>query len=295
MFIYVLFRWLLFSLKIVPFRLLYIYSDVFYIFIYYIFGYRKKVVYSNLKNSFPDKSKEEIKKIAKKFFKHFTDITLESIKGFAVPQKKMIKRYKYVNPEITDKYYNKNKNVIMVAGHYGNWEWGTQTVQKQMMHYPIGVYKPLSNKYIDNFIRMHRAKHGAKLIGIRDTRYAFSKEYEKPVAFVLISDQSPSNSRKAYWTHFLNQDTACLHGVENYSKQFNLPVIYMSVKKVRRGYYELIAKELVNEPNKYNEGEITALFMKELEKTIIQEPEYWLWSHKRWKHKPKIDTKIITV
>jgi len=295
MVIYIIFRCLLLFLRFIPFRVLYIFSDIIACFIYHIVRYRKAVVFDNLQKSFPDKSSKELQTIAKKFYRHFTDISLESIKGFTVSEPNMRQRYRYTNRELSDLYFKQGKNIIIAAGHYGNWEWGTQAMSEQMLHFPIGIYKPLTNKHIDAFIRRHRAKHKVELVPIAETRFAFVKTYPKPFAMVMIGDQNPSNSRKAYWTRFLNQDTACLHGIENYAKTANLPILYFAVTKLRRGYYEISGELLVEDANQYGEGEITAMFMKKLEKQIIEKPEYWLWSHRRWKHTAKPETKIIVI
>jgi len=283
--IYIFFRLIIFSFRITPFWVMYLYSDFFYFIIYYIVGYRKKVVYSNLKNSFPDKSDDEIKKIAKKFYSHFVDIMLESMKGITFPIEKLLKRYKAVNPEMINNFFDQGINTITVGGHYSNWEWGNQTADYLYKQKPIALYKPLSNKYIDAYTKKMRKQRGTDLYPIKFTKRAFEQNHGKPFSVIMIADQSPQKRAKMLWVKFLNQDTACLDGVEKYAKHYNLPVIFYTVDKIKRGYYTIKTEIITTTPNETAAGEITEKFMKLLEKSIIEKPEYYLWSHKRWKIK----------
>ena len=282
---YLLFRLFVFIFWITPFWLLYLQSGIVFFLMYHVFGYRKKVVWNNLKKSFPEKSESELKKITKGFYKNLSDITVESIKGLSMSKKTLLKRYKVLNPEILDKYYNQNKSVIAVASHYANWEWGVLCLSLQFKHKSVGLYKPLSNKYIDNSMKKSRAAWGMNLLSIYETSKYIEIKNTEPSIYYMISDQSPSNVEKAYWINFLNQDTACLHGVENYAKKFDLPVVYGHVNRVKRGYYEISISLVESNPKETAEGEITKAYMKILEDYILNKPENWLWSHNRWKGK----------
>ena len=282
---YYFFRILVFLFSLVPFWVLYVYSDILYFFFYYIFGYRKNVVFTNLRNAFPEKSEAEINKIAKGFYKNLSDITLESIKGLSMNKKTLKKRYPVVNIDILDNYFEKGQNIIGLAAHYTNWEWGVISFGFQFKHKSIGLYKPLSNKYIDNYVKKSRAAWGMNLVSIKDTYRAFEEKHEKPTVFFMISDQSPSNLKKAKWIKFLNQDTACLHGAEMYAKKYNVPLIFGDVQRIKRGYYEVELSIFEDKPQETKENEITERFMKKIEDIIKAKPENWLWSHKRWKHK----------
>ena len=282
---YLLFRLFVFIFWITPFWLLYLQSGIVYFLMYYVFGYRKKVVWNNLKKTFPEKSESELKKITKGFYKNLSDITVESIKGLSMSKKTLLKRYKVLNPEILDKYYNQNKSVIAVASHYANWEWGVLCLSLQFKHKSVGLYKPLSNKYIDNSMKESRAAWGMNLLSIYETSKYIEIKNTEPSIYFMVSDQSPSIVEKAYWINFLNQDTACLHGVENYAKKFDLPVVYGHVNRVKRGYYELSVSLVESNPKETAEGEITKAYMKILEDYILNKPENWLWSHNRWKGK----------
>ncbi|OQX97314.1 MAG: hypothetical protein B6I20_12935 [Bacteroidetes bacterium 4572_117] len=282
---YLLFRLFIFLFWLTPFWVLYIYSNIIFILLYHVFGYRKKVVWQNLKNSFPDKSDQEIEKIARGFYKNLSDITLEGMKGLSMSKKSLLKRYKVINPDVVDKYYRQNKSVIAIASHYCNWEWGVLCLSLQFKHKSVGLYKPMSNKIIDDFMRKSRAAWGMNLVSIHETAKYFENDKSNLSIYFMIADQSPSNYKKSYWIKFLNQDTACLHGPENYAKKIDLPLVYGHVNRVKRGYYEVFLTEVETKPDKKEDGEITGSYMKVLEDDILKKPENWLWSHKRWKKK----------
>ncbi len=282
---YIFFRLLVFIFSLVPFRVLYLYSDILYFFFFYVFGYRKKVVFSNLKKSFPEKTEEEINKIAKGFYKNLSDITLESIKALSMSERTLLRRYPVVNLEVLDKYFDKGQSVIGLAAHYGNWEWGVASFGYQFKHKSIGIYKPLSNRYIDNYVRKLKVSQGMYMVSLKDTYKTFEEKHEKPAIFFMISDQSPSNIKRAKWVNFLNQETACLHGAEMYGKKYNIPLIFGDVQRIKRGFYEVELSVFEDNPQETAEGEITERYMKKLEEIIRKKPENWLWSHKRWKHK----------
>ncbi|MBN1251393.1 MAG: hypothetical protein JXR51_00385 [Bacteroidales bacterium] len=280
---YYLFRLTVLIFKTIPFPVLYFFSDLIFVVFYYLTGYRKKVVLGNLKKSFPNLSNKEIKKISKQSYKNLSDITLESLKGFSLSKNELVKRYKVLNAEVLDKYYKKGKSVIAVGSHYANWEWGVLCLSLQFKHSSIGFYKPITNKYIDSYIRKSRAAWGMNLASIKRTNQVFEENKEKASLYFMVADQSPSNIVSAYWFDFLNQDTACLHGPENYAKQYNLPVIYAKVKREKRGFYTVEIIELFENSANKEDSEITRKFMGVLEKIIKENPSDWLWTHKRWK------------
>ena len=194
-------------------------------------------------------------------------------------------RDRFHNTATVDEFYKAGRPVICVAGHYGNWEWAGIAAGRQMLHKPVGFYKPLSNAYIDNFIQKTRVRGRSRLASIVKTSETFKADYGEPAAFYMVADQSPSSARLAYWVDFLNQDTAVLHGPEKYARVHNFPVVFACVKKIRRGYYSIDFKPLEAEPSQTKTGEITGRFMKMLEDVIQETPEYYLWSHRRWKLK----------
>lgn len=250
-----------------------------------IFSYRKNVILYNLRNSFPEKSEKEINTIVKETYKNLSDVIVESIKGFTMSSGQILKRYIITNPELLNDYFNQKKSVIGVTAHYGNWEWATITGDVQIKHKSIAIYKPLSNKYIDNFLKRTRAENGALLKSINKTSETFSFFKDQTCMFALVADQSPSNLKEAYWVNFMNQDTPCLHGPEKHARINNYPVVFFNIQRVKRGYYEITVEKLTEDPSKLKEGEITELYMKKLEQILKKKPENWLWSHKRWKKK----------
>ncbi|MEI6174121.1 MAG: lysophospholipid acyltransferase family protein [Bacteroidota bacterium] len=282
---YFIFRFYILLFRFIPFRILFYFADMVFYLIYYVVGYRKQVVFSNLRNSFPEKSTEEITTIAKSFYHHLSDMLIESLKAFTMTEESVMKRYQYTNVEMLDDLYKKGQSVICIAGHYGNWEWGGLASGVQLMHKPVGFYKPLSNKYIDAYVQRSRVKGRSKLASITQTAETFQADYGEPAIFYMVADQSPSSPRLAYWVDFLNQDTAALHGPEKYARIYNLPVVFGTVIKVKRGYYRVDFSMLEPEPVKTKTGELTARFMKRLEEVIKAKPEYYLWSHRRWKLK----------
>jgi len=269
---------------IMPFRIMYILSDLVFFLIYHLIGYRRKVVAANLSSSFPGKSENEIRLLTVKFYHHLCDITLESIKGFSMSPDELIRRHHILNPELADHYFNKGVSVIALPAHFNNWEWGSLSPGMQIKYPIVCFYKPMSNKFVDVFVKKHRVKFNTRLASIRETSITFDKLAAKPSVFIMAADQSPSNLEDSYWFNFLNQDTAWLHGPEKYARKYNLPVIYIDIQKVKRGFYTLELVLLAEDPVALPDAVITRLYMRHLEKSILKEPAYWLWSHKRWKH-----------
>ena len=275
---------LVLPISFLPYSVLYFVSDVLYIILYKIIRYRKNVIYTNLINSFPEKDKEELQKIMSDFYRHLCDIFVEILKGFSISEAQLKKRLIIKNPELSNSFANQGKNIIFVGGHYNNWEIFGQAFPIYSNHECVGIYKPLSNKFLNDKIYNSRSKYGMNLVSMKQAKKSFNKSI-KPKAIAFGSDQNPANPKQAYWLNFLNQDTAVLFGVEKYSKEYNCPVIYVSINKLKRGYYEVVYSLITEEPLKEPHGKITELFTRSLEKDIINQPQYWLWSHKRWKHK----------
>ena len=275
---------LILPLSLLPYPLLYLISDIIFLIMYRIIGYRKEVVFTNLKNSFPNKSKQELKKIMSDFYVHLCDIIMESVKGFTISKKQLRKRLIIKNPEFSNYFADKGKSIIFVGGHYNNWEICAQAFAMYSNHKCIGIYKPLSNAFINDKIYTSRSKYGMQLISMKQTKKSF-EEGNDAKAIVFGSDQNPANPKRAHWVEFLNQDTAVLFGAERYAKEYNWPVVFVSISKVKRGYYEVEYSLITDNPKDQPHGKITEDFTKRLEQDIINKPQYWLWSHKRWKHK----------
>ena len=283
--VYILFRTFIAIFRLLPFRLAYIFSDLSYFFVYRVIGYRKKVIYTNLRNSLPGKSDDEYRKIARGFYHHLCDMLVESLKSFTMSETSIVERYKYTSTAELAQCYRDGRSTICVAGHYANWEWGGIASGTQLVHKPVGFYKPLTNKYIDAYTRRTRVQGRSALVSITNTREVFETNWGEPAIFYMIADQSPTTHRLAHWVTFLNQETAVLHGPEKYARVLNLPVFYAWIRPVKRGYYTVEFIPLSMEPKSTKTGEISTMFMNILEKQIREDPAYYLWSHRRWKIK----------
>jgi len=281
--VYLLFRGFVALFHIMPFRLAYAFSDLVYLVTYRIMGYRTKVVMTNLRNSLPGKTDAEYKKITRAFYHHLGDMLVESMKSFTMSEAAVVERYRYNRVSELNECYKEGRGAICVAGHYANWELAGIASGSQLLHKPVGFYKPMTNKYIDSYTQRTRVQGRSALVSINDTRAVFEKDWGEPPIFYMIADQSPPTARLAHWVPFLNQDTAVLHGPEKYARVLNLPVFYAWIKPVKRGYYTIDFIPLFLEPKNTKTTEITAAFMKILEDQIIEDPRYYLWSHRRWK------------
>ena len=275
----------LYSISYLPMWVLYIISDILYLFAYKILGYRKKVVQNNLKNSFPEKTERELNIIRQKFYRHFFDLILESIKAVSITGSSLKKKVVFNNIEVFNKYAKQNQSVVLAVSHYGNWEWGILGISLNAQQKMMGVYKKLSSDFFNYFMNKTRGKFGAELIEMNQIfRYLIKTKKECQI-IGLLADQSPIKNESNYWTHFLNQETSVYLGPEKIAKKFNYPILFCSMKKVKRGHYEVFIEELCTNPEKTREGEITSLYLRKMETVINENPEYWLWTHRRWKHK----------
>lgn len=270
---------------LMPFPLLYANAKFIKYVLYRVVAYRRKLVYQNLKDSFPEKTETELRKLESAFYDNLSQIIMESIKGFSMSQKSFNKRFKLTNPKIADEYYQSGRNIIIVGGHYANWEWGHGIISPPFPYKGIVLYKPLSNKYFDNYVKRHRSRFNSFLLSINGTREHFLSERNQVFAYILAADQSPSNLKKSYVCDFLNRKTYFLHGPESYARHLNAPVFYLHVKRVKKGFYENELELICAEPTEAKAGEIVHRYASLLEKEIREKPEDWLWSHRRWKHK----------
>lgn len=244
------------------------------------------MVYQNLRNSFPDKTEAEIDVIAKKFYKHLCDMFVEVFKTLTIAPKNMLKHC-YFHPDaaaIFAKLADENKSAILVMGHMGNWEWGGNTFSLICRHQLYVIYHPLANKYFDGLIFKMRTRFGTRLITMKNTYKEMFAGKMNLNTTAFIADQTPQPGN-AYWTTFLNQETGVFKGTETIAKKLNTPVVYGFIKKVRRGVYEINAELLTTDPASIPENGISEMYTRRLEKDIIEMPETWLWSHRRWKHK----------
>jgi len=268
----------------IPFFLLYPFADLMYFLLFHVFRYRKKVIFDNLSASFPTMERQKLNQLFSLSYKNLTDILVEGIKGFTMTRSQIRRRHKILNPEIVEPYYKTGKSIIALPTHYGNWEWGALSPSLFIKDYTIvGFYKAFSNPFVDRFMRKNRSRTGTTLASIYETPRTFERLKNKPTVYIMAADQSPSNADKAYWVDFLGRKTAFLHGPEKYARSYDIPLVYVEIQRVKRGYYELTLSILADKPSELQEGEITKRYAKMLESQINKKPENWLWSHKRWK------------
>lgn len=272
--------------SLLPFPLLYLFSDFFYVLLYYGIGYRKQVVVTNLKNAFPDKSPEEIQILTRKYYRYLCDLFLETFKTLTISKAAMLKRCA-LTPDakaLFSQMAKDKQSAILVMGHLGNWEWAGNTFSLECSQQLYVIYHPIQNKYFDGLMYRMRTRFGTKLIAMKQTFREMLAHQQEVSVTAFIADQTPPPEH-AYWTTFLNQDTPVFKGTEVIAKKIGYPVVYVSVIRKSRGFYEIHAETLVPTPAETLDNAISELHTRRLEKDIIAHPETWLWSHRRWKHK----------
>ncbi len=267
-----------------PFTLLYLFSDLLAFILSRIIAYRSEIVKQNIRKVFPQKTKNEHKQITKAFYTHFADVVLEGVKNFSISDKEAAQRFTIRNPELVFPYLEKGKTVICVTAHYGNWEGYALSAPLHLPNYIMCMfYKELSNSYLNNKALASRGRNGTELVALKDTYEYFEKNKSRAKCITLVADQSPSRHEKAIWVDFFGIETACLHGPEKYAKLYDCPVVYLDIQKKKRGFYEIEVNLIAENPNELEDGELTQRYFSKLEKVIQKKPEYWLWSHRRWK------------
>jgi KDO2-lipid IV(A) lauroyltransferase len=287
---YYLFYGINWIITLLPLPVLYIFSDFLYLVLYYVVSYRRKVVATNLKNSFPEKTDKELKIIEKKFYRHLSDIIIETFKSTHMTRTNQKKRFTYSNLDIIDKLREGKRDIIAIMGHYNNWEWPT-LLPYYLKYKTIIIYKPLQNKYFNRFINNHRSEHGIVLTPTSQVirEIINCRKNDINTVSVFISDQIPSKGDIKYWTTFLNQDTAVFTGAGKIASKYDMAIVFFHVQKVKRGYYNLNIEPLFDHTEGLSEEMITEKHVRKLEEIIKEKPEYWIWSHRRWKHKKPVE------
>ena len=275
-------------ISILPFRLLYIFSDFICFLVYNIIGYRKNVVRENITMALPHLSEKERLSIEKKFYHHLCDIFLEMIKTMTISRKEIEKRYVFTNLDVYLDLEKKGKSISLLCAHYASYEWAVS------MNYHItfegyGIYKKINNTYFDKLVKDIRSKFKATLITTRETIPTIEKNIKTNHLGVygLASDQSPQASKAYHWSQFMGIETPVHTGAEMLAKRFDMNVIFLRTKKIKRGYYEATFELMAENPKEVSNYGISDDFMRRVEKQIIEAPEFYLWTHKRWKHKKK--------
>jgi len=283
---------LLYLISLLPWRVIYIISDFFYLIAYYIVGYRKKVVFSNLQIAFPDKTEAERIKIAKEFYSQFMDSLVEMIKLISISKKDFQKRHT-INASVLNDYYDKLDRVQFTTGHFFSWEFANLGVSLESKFPILVVYMPLSNKIFDRIIYKMRSKFGTILISATEFRTRFHQYTKNKYSLVLVADQNPGNPKNAYWLPFFGKMAPFVKGPEKGARNNHTAVFYAHFYKVKRGYYRTDIEFITDNPESYPEGALTKLLVKKIEDSVKEKPSGYLWSHKRWKfefdpenHKP---------
>lgn len=275
-----------YMLSLLPLRVHYVLSDVIFLLLYHILGYRKKVVRTNLRTSFPEKSQEELKQIERDFYHFFCDYMVESVKMMTISEQEMRRRMVFKNMEAVDSILAEGQSIALYLGHYCNWEWVTSLPLWLPANIQPGqIYHPIENRLTDQLFLRARQHFNSLCIPMQDTLrrlLEFSKS-NRPIVIGYISDQKPHWVNIHHWVDFLNHDTPVLTGTERIVRKLNHAVFYIDMQRKRRGYYEAELKLITRHPQQMHEFEITDIYYQMLEKTIRRAPAYWLWSHDRWK------------
>jgi KDO2-lipid IV(A) lauroyltransferase len=276
----------LYFFAILPWFVLFIFSDFFFLLIYYVIGYRRKIVRMNLANSFPEKSRKELQTIEFRFYRYFADMIFEMLKLITMSPEQKLERCKMDSETqlLFKDLYAKGRSAIAVIGHYGNWEYCPSGLPLQTDFQTYVIYHPLSNPYFDRLMSRIRTRTSCKLYTMTGTLKGMISNRNELNMTAFLSDQSP-DPKGAYWTKFLNQDTAVFNGSEKIAQKLQMAVIYGSLERVKRGKYLFHAQLICEDASKTLPGEITTSHLRLLEKDILKAPEYWLWTHRRWKHK----------
>lgn len=264
---------------------MYVLSDIVFFVVYRLVGYRRRVVRENLATCFPDKDSSWLRDVERRFYRYLGDLAVEFIYNLFASPTSIKDRYKITNRQLVDRYFERGQSVILMSAHYGNWEYMVSSLNMQLLHHGIGVGKPLDDKSVAAFITRRRTRYGTQVVDQTDVRQhvAFFDRYHVPCALMMLSDQSPSNPHKSYWTSFLGRDTAFLYGAEYFARKYNYPVLYYHVSRTRRGHYEVTFSILCEHPQQVPQYSIVEQYVRTLERHIFDQPEYWLWSHRRWK------------
>jgi KDO2-lipid IV(A) lauroyltransferase len=280
---------LLIFISYLPFRLLYFISDIFYYFLYYIIRFRRKIVRKNLVLSKIALNKKDLIIIEKKFYRHLTDVFFEMFKFYSISPDEMKKRFYIENPELFYEFEKKNKSVMFMTSHYGGFEWFL-SITYHVPQLPFAVYTPLSNKSLESLIKKFRLRHGSKLISRYKAGAYIKKQLKENKLFLygMAADQSAQIRSITYWKEFLGIKVPVFTGSERIAKQHNIPVVFGKVVKISRGYYKVVVELISEFPNDYENYKITDIYLEKLEKQIREVPEYYYWTHNRFKHKDKL-------
>lgn len=287
--LYILVYPLWWGISILPMPILYILSDIIFFLSFYVLGYRRKVVKQNLALALPEKTNEERKQIAKDFYLHLSDILVETVKSLTISEKEINRRFKFENLEVLEDLYKQDKSILLMCGHYASWEW-SGILSKHTSYEALGVYKQLKNPNFDRLVKKIRGKFGGEIVTnkqIVTKLFRMHRDKQKSLTLIL-SDQTPKLSDYKHVDTFMGIRVPVFVGTEELAKKLGQIPVYFHVEKVKRGYYSAKFIPLTMEPKTIPDYQITRMFLDEIEKQIRKAPAYYLWSHKRWKHKDDV-------
>lgn len=262
---------------------MYAFTDIFYLLLITLIPYRREVVRNNIKRSFPHLTPIKQRRIERKFYRHLTDLLAEGAKNMTISERELRNRFKVSNPEVLEALFQNNKSVLLVSGHYNNWEWLITGQNLFFSHQAAGIGMPMTSKFWDKKINSRRSRFGMHIIHAKNVHDFFKDAPSVPTATLVLADQAPAEGRKSYWMEFLHQDTPVIFGPELLANKYDQAVVFFHVEKPMRGHYIMHLKLITDTPLQTSWGEITEAQTKRLEKIIEQTPQFWIWSHKRWK------------
>ncbi|MFM7663292.1 MAG: lysophospholipid acyltransferase family protein [Bacteroidota bacterium] len=279
----ILYYALVYPFSHLPLKVLYAFRPMLFLLLCYGIRYRKKVITENMSKSFPKDTPHELNRKVKGFYHHLSRLFLESIKNLSFSDKELRQRVKFTNASIVTSLQEQGKNVLLVGGHYGNWEW---LITSLGLHFPerlFGLGMPLSSSFWDHKLTERRERFGLKVIHSKNYRETLINEGDKPFILLMLADQSPGDSHKSYWMNFLQQPTAVAFGTEALANETDAAVVYVAVTQLQKGGYEIRFEILTTAPKSLTFGQLTEAHVRQLETDILATPNLWLWSHKRWK------------
>ncbi|MDR3246178.1 MAG: lysophospholipid acyltransferase family protein [Prevotellaceae bacterium] len=285
-FVYSCLKGVLFVISLIPMKLGYAFSYFLYFMMRYVIKYRKKVIEANLHLVFPDKSKAGINVIIKRYYRYLSEIFIELMYSLYIPEKFVKKHVRFVNPELVNKYYSEGRHIVAVTGHYANWEWG-YGFPIYCHHKLVEVYKKMSNRISDMLFRDIRARFGGMPVEMSNLKPIIAELKKQPTLIYLVADQTPAGNEKTwYYTSFLGvSGTPVFTGPENLAQKFDAVFMFVDVQKVKRGYYRVEFIPLSENSKDTDKYELTDKYLRIMEQVIYEKPEYWMWSHRRWKRR----------
>ena len=276
-----------YPLSLLPMAVLYLLAVPVYLVVNHVVHYRRKVVMSNLQNSFPEKSPSEIRRLRNRYYWHLSQLAVEMIKMLTLPKWMLKYRYYCANPELVNRYYEQGKSVILISSHYNDWEWMIIALDGMFQHHGVGVGKANSDKVFEKLVNRARTRYGTEVVFADTVRETFAcyEENHQPTAYMMLADQSPNDKHRCYVTDFLHQKTGFIYGPEHFARQYDIPVLYYQVFKERLGRYRVELQLITEQPQQEEQYAISEKYVQLLEQTIRRDPAFWLWSHRRWKFK----------